>query len=275
MSKSGEEATERNLEDKHDNRAAVDIDDEIMHGMTASYTEISINNSSSEARDCLEDSNKMCKTQGLENVVKNEETIQLHKEHQTERPTNLDLINDLESNVTEKQNVSHKAVGYLNQLNGTVTQEGDMVLFVAEDLENKIKLSSPVGKKDPLSSCGWESSTSSWLKQSFTGEIPVVDMTILNDLETEVSKIATSVDSLTENLAEILHSISALTVDCLETYRDVVCKTCDSVDVNIKSMYQLMAKCEELGKAMASIYKLADHIKEIKHFLDLFENVAN
>ncbi|XP_022204602.2 BLOC-1-related complex subunit 6 isoform X2 [Nilaparvata lugens] len=243
--------------------------------MTASYSEISFNNALLESKDCSEHSNKLCTTQGAENVVKPEEINPEHKEYQNERPKNLKLINDLESNVIEKQSASHKAFDYLNQLNGTVTQEGDMVLFVAEDLENKIKLSSPVSKKDPLSSCGWESTTSSWLKQSFTGEIPVVDITILNDLETEVSKIATSVDSLTENLAEILHSISALTVDCLETYRDVVCKTCDSVDVNIKSMYQLMAKCEELGKAMASIYKLSDHIKEIKHFLDLFENVAN
>lgn len=28
--------------------------------------------------------------------------------------------------------------------------------------------------------------------------------------------------------------ISALTVDCVETYRDAVCKTCDAVDANIK-----------------------------------------
>lgn len=28
--------------------------------------------------------------------------------------------------------------------------------------------------------------------------------------------------------------VSGLTVDCLETYRDVVCKTCDAVDFNIK-----------------------------------------
>lgn len=36
---------------------------------------------------------------------------------------------------------------YLEDLEGTITREGNMVLFVAEDLETKIKLSSPkVGK---------------------------------------------------------------------------------------------------------------------------------
>ncbi|CAI6363168.1 unnamed protein product [Macrosiphum euphorbiae] len=69
--------------------------------------------------------------------------------------------------------------------------------------------------------------------------------------------------------------MSALTVDCLEIYRDVVCKTCDSIDANIKSMYQLMAKCEEVSKEMEPIYKLSQQVKDIKHILDLFENAVN
>ena len=55
--------------------------------------------------------------------------------------------------------------------------------------------------------------------------------------------------------------------------RDAVCKTCDAVDSNIKSMYQLMAKCEELSKNMQPIYKLYDQIKEVKRLLDQFESV--
>lgn len=53
---------------------------------------------------------------------------------------------------------------------------------------------------------------------------------------------------------------SALTVGCLETYRDAVCKTCDAIDHNIKSMYQLMAKCEELSNSMAIIFKMAEKL---------------
>lgn len=58
---------------------------------------------------------------------------------------------------------------------------------------------------------------------------------------------------------------SALTVGCLETYRDAVCKTCDAVDHNIKSMYQLMAKCEELSKSMGPIYKLAEQMQVLEY----------
>ena len=84
-------------------------------------------------------------------------------------------------------------------------------------------------------------------------------------------------------------SVSALTVEHVQTYRDGVCKTCDSVDSNIRfgavlgmipcdlsltccrAMYQLMAKWEELNKNMAPAYKISAQIKDIKRLLDLFE----
>ncbi|XP_023722136.1 BLOC-1-related complex subunit 6 isoform X1 [Cryptotermes secundus] len=161
-------------------------------------------------------------------------------------------------------------------LEGTVTKEGDMVLFVAEDLETKIKMSSPVTKKgDTPPFPGSRISTPCLYRQALMPQLPIIDPNVLNDLEMEVRRVATSVDTLTENLAGILRSVSALTVECLEVYRDAVCKTCDAVDSNIKSMYQLMAKCEELSKSMKPIYKLAEQIKGIKRLLDLFENAMN
>jgi len=145
---------------------------------------------------------------------------------------------------------------FLNNLEGIVTKNGDMVTFIAEDLESKLKQTSPTMSTRPL------------------GRF-VLDANLLNDLEFEARNIAASVDTLSESLSGVLHSMSALTVDCLEIYRDVVCKTCDSIDANIKSMYQLMAKCEEVSKEMEPIYKLAQQVKDIKHILDLFENAVN
>lgn len=68
-----------------------------------------------------------------------------------------------------------------------------------------------------------------------------------------------SVSILTKGIYESSQA-SALTVGCLETYRDAVCKTCDAVDYNIKSMYQLMAKCEELSKSMSVLYKMSEKV---------------
>jgi len=97
------------------------------------------------------------------------------------------------------------------------------------------------------------------------------DPKVLEDLEREARRLATEVDSLVENLSCTLQSVSALTVDTVETYRDGVCKTCDEVDNNIKAMYQLMAKWEELNKNMAPAYRVATQIKDIKRLLEMFE----
>uniref|UniRef100_R4G3L1 BLOC-1-related complex subunit 6 C-terminal helix domain-containing protein n=3 Tax=Rhodnius TaxID=13248 RepID=R4G3L1_RHOPR len=160
-----------------------------------------------------------------------------HEETVTPRPTVLALPGS--------------QADFLNQLDGTVTRHGDMISFVAGDLEAKIKLSSP-----PATS----------RQEQFFEQV-----TLVEELEAEACVLAASVDSLAEALSETLHGISALTVDCLETYRDVVCKACDSIDNNIKAMYQLMAKCEEMSKSMQHVHKLAAHIKNIKHLLDMFE----
>lgn len=101
----------------------------------------------------------------------------------------------------------HKAIGYL-QLEGRVMQDGDMVLFVTEDLENKIKLSSPVTKKgDTPSFPGSRSSTPCLYRQALTPQLPPLDHNVLNELEMEARKVATSVDALTENLAAILQNV--------------------------------------------------------------------
>lgn len=102
-----------------------------------------------------------------------------------------------------------------------------------------------------------------------------VNIELLNQLEAEANKVAASVDDLTENLTGILRSISALTLDCLETYRNCICKTCDAIDYNIKLMYQLMAKCEELSKVAEPLNALAQNTKDIKNVLDLFDNAMN
>ncbi|XP_011495836.1 PREDICTED: uncharacterized protein C17orf59 homolog isoform X2 [Ceratosolen solmsi marchali] len=194
------------------------------------------------------------------------------------RPDYLNLKNDSDIQI-QKSDYDVKnygqAIDYL-QSEGTVIKDGNLVLFVTEDLENKIKLSSPIAKKgDTQFFVDSRNSTSGLYRQALTPLLPPLDHNILNELENEARKVATSVDSITENLAAILHSASALTVGCLETYRDTVCKTCDTVDYNIKSMYQLMAKCEELSKSMNIIYKIVEKIKDMKKMLELFENTMN
>lgn len=174
-----------------------------LHEMTASYSEISFDSQSSppvsELRSLMESPDLLdAKSKG---------------DHSSLRPDSLELKNDGLSPDDDDDDPDppsyHKAIGYL-QLEGTVMQEGDMVLFVAEDLENKIKLSSPVTKKGETPSFpGSRSSTPCLYRQALAPQLPILDHNVLNELEMEARKVATSVDSLTENLAAILHSVRA------------------------------------------------------------------
>jgi hypothetical protein len=106
-------------------------------------------------------------------------------------------------------------------------------------------------------------------------KVDSLDPDAIEDVERHARYLAACVDAMVENLSGVLQSASALTVDTLETYRDGVCKTCDEVDNNIKSMYQLMAKVEELNKSMAPAYAIGDQVKELKKLLDLYESCVS
>lgn len=272
------------LSPRNDCVSTIDMYDERLNEMTASYSEISFDSRNSP--DVSISENRSLATSpgssdldfaGKKGVVEQSPKFQEPgQEGDSKRPDKLELRRSnryTDSNIDS--NPFHQPMEDLC-LEGTVTKEGDMVLFVAEDLETKIKMSSPVTKKgDTPPFPGSRISTPCLYRQALMPQLPIIDPNVLNDLEMEVRRVATSVDTLTENLAGILRSVSALTVECLEVYRDAVCKTCDAVDSNIKSMYQLMAKCEELSKSMKPIYKLAEQIKGIKRLLDLFENAMN
>lgn len=173
---------------------------------------------------------------------------------------------------------------------GTVVKKGDMIEFVADDLQEMIKRSSPMTQTESSASSrrsslrsyssissstssafgGMSRSPSSLLQQS-PDDIPLIDPQAVHDLEMHALKVADNLDLLMGNLKSNLHKMSAITVGCLSAYKTSVDTTCDSVDSSIKSMYALMAKCEELSNSMKPVNKLAEQIKEIKRLLDRFE----
>ncbi|KAL8595206.1 hypothetical protein ACOMHN_043359 [Nucella lapillus] len=175
---------------------------------------------------------------------------------------------------------------------GTLTRKGVLVEFVADDLSEIIRRSSPMSGADSGSlgsrrssqrslastssatsaatSSGVSRSPSSLLTQS-PDSAPPIDPGAIMDLEMAARRVADTVDHMMGNLRTNLHKMSAITVGCSEAYKTSVDITCESVDSSIKSMYALMAKCEELGTTMAPVYQIGTQIKEMKRLLDRFE----
>jgi BLOC-1 related complex subunit 6 len=137
--------------------------------------------------------------------------------------------------------------------------------YVADDLEYQIKIASPTSQQPPQNAFG------SLPKQLSTSLPPKLDTQCLADIEIEAQYLAANVDNLTENLTNLLHSISAITADNVEVYKHSVTKLTDTIDGNIKSMYSIIAKSEEISKSMKKAENLAVRIKEVRRLVEMFE----
>jgi len=221
-------------------------DDEISQHMTQSYSEISVRSENLEVQD---------------QPALDLDSVEVDEHFCNQRPVTLPC-----------KPLMDKPKRPLD-FDGTVRIEGNMTHFVAEDLETKIKLSSPVAKKNGDSVGTSRTGTPNTLyRQLLDPQLGQVNVALINDLECEAQRIATSVDSLIENLSGILHSISSITADNVDIYKNAVAKMSDSMDGNIKSMYTMMAKAEEITQNIKSAEAQAAKIKEIKKLVDLFES---
>ncbi|XP_064604440.1 BLOC-1-related complex subunit 6-like isoform X2 [Liolophura sinensis] len=179
-----------------------------------------------------------------------------------------------------------------SSLQGMIMRKGDMIEFVADNLQEKIRgsrdsssMGSRTSSMRSISSVNSISSYTSSLATSVSGmsrspsslvqqspdAIPPIDPQAMQDLESQARVVADRVDLMMGNLKANLFKMSAITVGTLDAYKHSVESTCEAVDASIKAMYALMAKCEELSTTVKPVYQLADQIKEIKRLLDLFE----
>jgi hypothetical protein len=164
-------------------------------------------------------------------------------------------------------NFSPSAIFMKYFLSAVTVDDKNMKHYIAEDLEYRIKISSPASTSAAQTS---QQSFANLPKQLSTSLPPQLDSNVLNDIEIEAQYLAANVDNLTENLANLLHSISAITSDNVEVYKSSVIKLTDTIDANIKQMYSLIAKSEEIFK-LNKAEQLSVRIKELRRLVDMFE----
>ncbi|XP_067642473.1 LOW QUALITY PROTEIN: BLOC-1-related complex subunit 6-like [Eurosta solidaginis] len=157
------------------------------------------------------------------------------------------------------------------ELEGATSLNGQMKHFVADNLEEKIR-------NDQLSYASHTSTPSAattcsglLTKRFLQTQRPQIDPNVLSDIEIEAQYLASSVDNLMENLCNLLHSISSIAADNVEVHKNSVNKLTDSMDANIKCMYTIMAKTEEITKSMKPTEQLGQRIREIKRLIDMLD----
>ncbi|XP_056384317.1 BLOC-1-related complex subunit 6 [Hyla sarda] len=110
--------------------------------------------------------------------------------------------------------------------------------------------------------------------QRSRADIPPIDLEVLKDLEILTQEVSLKVDQMMKSLSGTIQNMTALSVGYIQTYRDSVDSLGESVDMSIKGMYTLMARCEELDRSMQPIHALAKQIREIKRTLEMFETLC-
>ncbi|XP_074846996.1 BLOC-1-related complex subunit 6-like [Carettochelys insculpta] len=147
---------------------------------------------------------------------------------------------------------SRRAAGALER-EGTVRQEGRLTHFVVSNLQQKIQLSAPAGA---------------------ASSIPPVDPAALRELGALAAQVGAQVDELLRSVHCGLQALTALSVGCIQTYRDGVESLGEAVDTSIRAMYTLVARCEELDLAMKPVPALARRIRDMKGTLERLEGLC-
>ncbi|XP_051851692.1 BLOC-1-related complex subunit 6 [Antechinus flavipes] len=148
------------------------------------------------------------------------------------------------------------------ELEGTVSRHGDLTHFVANNLQLKIRLSGNPQPQTPLSARPAPVPVSS---------IPPIDPEVLRDLERLSRDLGARVERLLRGLGGAVQELTALSVGCIQTYRDAVDSLGEAVDMSIKGMYTLLARCEELERALQPVQGLARQVRDIRRTLEVLE----
>lgn len=150
------------------------------------------------------------------------------------------------------------------ELEGTVSRHGDLTHFVANNLQLKIRLSGAPPALPPASA-------RPSLTPAPTPTIPPIDPDVLRDLERLSRELGGRVDRLLRGLGGAVQELTALSVGCIQTYRDAVDSLGEAVDMSIKGMYTLLARCEELERALQPVQGLARQVRDIRRTLEVLE----
>ncbi|XP_037664916.1 BLOC-1-related complex subunit 6 [Choloepus didactylus] len=150
------------------------------------------------------------------------------------------------------------------ELEGTVSRHGDLTHFVANNLQLKIRLSGAPQPPPPAPAQPCPAPAP-------TPAIPPIDPDVLRDLERLSRELGGRVDRLLRGLGGAVQELTALSVGCIQTYRDAVDSLGEAVDMSIKGMYTLLARCEELERALQPVQGLARQVRDIRRTLEVLE----
>ncbi|XP_065676024.1 BLOC-1-related complex subunit 6-like [Hydra vulgaris] len=105
--------------------------------------------------------------------------------------------------------------------------------------------------------------------------LPTVDPTVIKELEEQAKHTQVNLEKMILFLSNELRNITKISLESVETYCNTISNTHTEVESSIRSMYGLIAKCEELDQKMKPVAELALQVQNIKQSVDILEQLYN
>lgn len=104
--------------------------------------------------------------------------------------------------------------------------------------------------------------------------IPPVDPSVIAEVEEQARHASRSIEKLMAYLSKELKNGTTATSSIVNVYDGTIDHIHEEVEKNIKAMYGLIAKCEELDRKMKPINELAMQVENIGSMLDTLESIS-
>ena len=153
-------------------------------------------------------------------------------------------------------------VDWTEKATSSLQNDDQLGQSLSENVEKSLKLSSPASMSISQSSMTGLESDRSEAK---------LDMVLLNQLEESAQALKENINSVLRHISGTTQTLSSLTVECMHSYEKCLEDTADTVDANIKSMYQLMTQVDEINRSMSELAPLKEEISQIKRLLEKYK----
>ena len=111
-------------------------------------------------------------------------------------------------------------------------------------------------------------------QKDLRSRITPVDPSVLRDIEEQAKIASKSIDKMMTFLTKELGKGTNTTLEIVSVYDGAINHVHSEVEQNIKAMYGLIAKCEELDRKMNPLNELAGQVRTIRETLDQLENAC-
>ncbi|CAO3565057.1 unnamed protein product [Mortierella alpina] len=97
-----------------------------------------------------------------------------------------------------------------------------------------------------------------------------IDVSLLEDIEQSASQLSSQLDALLAGLQSHLQQAASATLGSVKVYESSLVEgVCGQVEACVEQTTDLISRCDEMDKDMASIAAIAKQIKSIKQAVDL------